>query len=267
MLPTLPASCSRSSTTLGACRPAAAPAPAASTRSRCGAGDSSVAEPAISARRRRRATRGRAGQRAQRRPCPGRLGDHRLRRRPPALRARPRTGARLRARPRRACGRPPGRASSLRRRTSSGLSREVMSRRCRGHARQNSRSSTLAHRREAAPVLRAGAVLAQRRQVLRRGVALVVVEAVLRMLVVQLRAAAGRGAPWRGSTRPRSPRTLASPPTIASRPASSAPAAGCRRPAPRPAAGAGPRPRAASPAASACRMLSGRSPRRWPRRR
>ena len=56
-----------------------------------------------------------------------------------------------------------------------------------------------------APVLRAGAVLAQRRQVLRRRVALVAVEAVLRMLLVQAHAAAGRAAPWRGSTRPRSP--------------------------------------------------------------
>ena len=76
------------------------------------------------------------------------------------------------------------------------------------------------------------------------------------MLVVQLARRAGRGAPWPGSTRPRSTRTFASPPTTAS-----AGIVSCGSWLPSTSTmlrlqRAGPRPRAASPAASACRMLS-----------
>ena len=119
---------------------------------------------------------------------------------PPPRRPRPGRDARPRAGAGRACRYSPGSSRQLAQANEQRVvARGDVGELVAGHLAppQNSRSMTLAHRREAAPVVLAGAVLAQRGEMLGRRVALVAVEAVLRMLLVQRGAAGGRGAPWR----------------------------------------------------------------------
>ncbi len=94
-LPTLPASCSRSSTTLGASRLARCPDPARRRRSRSAPAMSSVLRSAHQRVGTIATLSARSRQLAQRRRFPGRLADHRLR----AGAAAPSTNARHRCSP------------------------------------------------------------------------------------------------------------------------------------------------------------------------
>ena len=252
MVPTLPASCRRSSTTRGRVGRQRAGAPARHRRSRCAGGDSSVLSPAISACGTIATAVGLAGQRAQRRLLPAGSADDGLRRRAAALQRRPRTGDRPRATPRRACGRRRGRPPACAARTSSGLSRELMRRRRRpslsrrpaprAPARTSAGAAGRRRARAAPPGAPASGSPCGRRS----------------RTAGAARAGpgtAGRGAPWRGWTRPRSPCTLASPLTMASAGTFST---GRRLPSTSTLAGFRRRPSTARRIASsvACRMLS-----------
>ena len=210
MLPTLPASCSRSSTTAGASGRIAGRAPAASSTKPIARRRLQRAQPANSASG-THAPPSRPGCASSRSagcvPRPSSVITACAAAPPRCRQARAQVLA-LEPHLRRACGRPRRSRASRRSRTSSGLSRERDAPRL-GQRRHAGRVQHRAHRREAAPVRRAGAVLAQRRQVRRRRVALVAVEAVLRIALVQRQAqpvavhlgqdrrGRDRRAPWR----------------------------------------------------------------------
>ena len=170
--------------------------------------------------------------------------------------ARRGTGGRPPARCGPACGRRVPSCASRRRSLSSGLSRErdVLGVRSRSRdavtdrpSRRPARHERGRHRAEGPAVVDAGAVHAQRLQVLGRAVALVRGEAVVRELLVQLLAqpvAVHLGQDGGGGDR----LDLGVAARRSPRPARRASAGGCRPPAPWPASGAGPRRRASSPA-------------------
>ena len=211
MLPTLPASCRRSSTTRRqAWRRRGGRSAASSSEADRAPAIRSVLMPWNKRVAARRATGGRrVGQRAQRRRrCQAASVSTACAAAPPRCAQRCAQVIAFEPDLRRACGRPPGRAASLR----SALQQRVVARADRsrlGRVVDGSLGAPCQQASRTGAKLRrcagAGAVRAQRGQVLGRRIALVAGEAVLR---VQRRAAhgtAGRGAPWPGSTPPRSP--------------------------------------------------------------
>ena len=246
MLPTLPASCSRSSTTVGTSARSGAPARPLDQRSRSSAGDSSV----LSSLEQRVGQQQHAlrllGQLAQRRLRPGRFGHQHLLQRPAALPGRRAAGGRPRAR-------------AVRRRLPVGA--RVAQRAahqhqagCRASGSAAARPSWRGRRtaRTGAKLRRCSAqapCVAQRRQVLGRAGSPCGRQSRTAGSARAAPGTAGRGAPWPGSTRPRWPAPCASPLTMASRrhgqhrqPVAVDQHAGA-------AAGAGPRRRGAWPAA------------------
>ena len=232
-------------------RPRCAAGAGNATTKAIGAGVSSVPSSAISASATIDDRRAVVGELASGPPCHADSATSACRPCAAASRTRRRRDARLRAAPSRPCDSRRARFAACAGGPAAGCRGTLMPRDLHGgQARaphQNNRSSTARTGAKLRRWCAAGAVLAQRREVLRRRVALVAVEAVLRMLVVQGRQQAVAVDLGDDRRRRDRPHLGIAADDGAHRP-SSAPAAGCRRPERCSAARAGPRRRGASPA-------------------